>query len=575
MKGGMTLYRKKLERKMDNSRVLLFAALAFVLLLLWQSWMDQYMPVENSAGQKPAMELSVEENTQANSSPVLQEGLPDVMASSEGPMLGDVSTGSAAQQSKGRIVVKTDVLYVEIDRLGGDIRIVDLPNYPVSKTEPDIPVRLLTDNPEDLFISQTGFLASNGEAPNHLSEWSANKLEYTLSAGEQSLEVPLTWTNSEGMRVTKVYLFTRGSHNVEQKMEVVNGSSRAWKGRQYQQLQRRKSDDKNKPSFVYTYLGGVIYSLEDGYEKIDFGDMDDENLSRDRPAGWSAMIQHYFLAAWVPPAEETNHFYTKALSDARYVIGSYSQGYELAPGDSKVFKANFVAGPKLQHELEEIAPGLDLTVDYGKLTFLAKPVFWLLEKYHSLFGNWGWAIIFVTLSIKLIFFKLSEASYKSMAKMRVVQPRLKVLKERYADDKQRLNQEMMEMYKKEKINPLGGCFPILIQIPVFISLYWVLVESVEMRQAPFMLWINDLSAADPYYILPVLMGITMLIQQRLNPSPLDPIQQKMMMALPVVFAVFFAFFPAGLVLYWVFNNSLSIAQQWVITRRIEAASKAS
>ncbi|RLA22145.1 MAG: membrane protein insertase YidC [Gammaproteobacteria bacterium] len=564
---------------MDNSRVLLFGALAFVLLLLWQSWMDQYMPVEVNAGQT-SIELSGQEQAQLDAipsqqaAPVTQDGLPEVTASSEQPVQSEVGGLTNVQQSLGRIIVKTDVLYVEIDRLGGDVKVVDLPDYPISKNEPDLPVRLLTDEPSELFISQTGFLSSNGDAPNHLSKWASDSLEYTLSAGEETLEVPLTWANSEGMRVTKTYLFKRSSHNIEHKMEIVNGSNSVWEGRQYQQLQRKKSDDKNKPSFVYTYLGGVIYNMEDGYEKVDFGDMEDEDLSRDRPAGWSAMIQHYFLAAWVPSAEETNHFYTKTLSDARYVIGSYSQGYEVAPGESKVFKANLVVGPKLQHELEEIAPGLDLSVDYGKLTFLAKPVFWLLEKYHSLIGNWGWAIIFVTLSIKLIFFKLSEASYKSMAKMRVVQPRLKVLKERYGDDKQRLNQEMMAMYKKEKINPLGGCFPILIQIPVFISLYWVLVESVEMRQAPFMLWINDLSAADPYFILPVLMGITMLIQQRLNPTPLDPIQQKMMMALPVVFAVFFAFFPAGLVLYWVVNNSLSITQQWVITRRIEAASKA-
>lgn len=558
---------------MDNSRVLLFAALAFVLLLLWQSWMDQFMPVAVNAEQSSA-EISGQEGTQQESIPSQQEeGLPDVRASAVDQSIVNEATGLEQPESMGRIIVKTDVLYVEIDRLGADVRVADLPNYPVSKNEPDLPVRLLTDDPSDLFISQTGFLSSNGEAPNHLSKWSSEKLEYTLSAGEESLEVPLTWTNSEGMRVTKTYLFKRGSHNIEQKMEMINGSNGVWKGRQYQQLQRKKSDDKNKPSFVYTYLGGVIYSLEDGYEKIDFGDMEDEKLSRERPAGWSAMIQHYFMAAWVPPADETNHFYTKALSDSRYVIGSYSQGHTLEPGESKVFKANLVIGPKLQHELEEIAPGLELTVDYGKLTFLAKPVFWLLEQYHKLIGNWGWAIIFVTLSIKIIFFKLSEASYRSMAKMRVIQPRLKTLKERYGDDKQRLNQEMMEMYKKEKINPLGGCFPILVQIPVFISLYWVLVESVEMRQAPFMLWINDLSAADPYFILPVLMGVTMLIQQKLNPSPLDPIQQKMMMALPVVFSVFFAFFPAGLVLYWVVNNTLSIAQQWVITRRIEAGQK--
>ncbi len=559
---------------MDNSRVLLFAALAFVLLLLWQSWMDQYMPQQVGAEQVQATS-SIATVEDSPSELTAKEGLPEVISGkrAEIPLTKSEQKETRPVGSQQRIKIQTDVLYVEIDTLGGDIRVVDLPDYPVSKAEQDKPVRLLTDNPSELFISQTGFLASKGNGPNHQSTWVAERLEYVLSLGEQSLEVPLSWINEQGITVTKTYVFTRGSHKVVQKMVVHNGSESTWKGRQYEQILRKQTDDKNKPSFIYTFLGAVIYGQEEGYEKIKFSDMDDEKLSRDTVGGWSAMIQHYFLAAWVPSAGEKNHFYTKALSGGRYVIGSYSEEQEVSPGENTTFVAEFVAGPKLQHELEAIAPGLELTVDYGQLTFLAKPVFWLLEKFHSLLGNWGWAIIFVTMSIKAIFFKLSEASYRSMAKMKKIQPRLKTLKERYGDDKQRLNAEMMEMYKKEKINPLGGCFPILVQIPVFISLYWVLVESVEMRQAPFMLWINNLSSPDPFYILPVLMGVTMLIQQKLNPSPLDPIQQKVMMALPIVFSVFFAFFPSGLVLYWVVNNTLSIAQQWVITRRIEAGGK--
>jgi YidC/Oxa1 family membrane protein insertase len=285
------------------------------------------------------------------------------------------------------------------------------------------------------------------------------------------------------------------------------------------------------------------------------------------------MIQHYFVGALAPDRGEENRYYTKALNNARYVIGLISPGRVVGAGERTTFSTQLFIGPKLQDEMKAVAPGLELTVDYGLLTVLAQPVFWLLKTLHGFVGNWGWAIIFVTMLIKLAFYKLSETSYRSMARMRKLTPRLQSLKERFGDDRQKLNQAMMELYKKEKINPLGGCLPILVQIPVFIALYWVLLESVELRQAPFMLWITDMSAPDPYFILPLIMGATMLIQQKLNPAPMDPIQAKVMMALPIVFTVFFAFFPSGLVLYWVVNNTLSIAQQWAITRRIEAGGK--
>jgi YidC/Oxa1 family membrane protein insertase len=304
--------------------------------------------------------------------------------------------------------------------------------------------------------------------------------------------------------------------------------------------------------------------------KQSFDDIQDQNLSRDVVEGWAAMLQHYFVGAWVPPADETQRYYTRALKGERYVIGMIGPTLTAAPDSTVTAKSRLWVGPKLQHDMEAIAPGLELTVDYGKLTVIAKPIFWLLEKIHGVVGNWGWAIIILTLLIKLAFYKLSETSYKSMANMRKLAPRLKSLKERYGDDKQKLNQAMMDMYKKEKVNPLGGCLPVLVQIPVFIALYWVLLESVEMRQAPFALWIQNLSAPDPYFILPLIMGATMIIQQKLNPAPMDPMQAKVMMILPIVFTVFFAFFPSGLVLYWVVNNTLSIAQQYVITKRVEA-----
>jgi YidC/Oxa1 family membrane protein insertase len=314
----------------------------------------------------------------------------------------------------------------------------------------------------------------------------------------------------------------------------------------------------------------VVYSQETKYEKYDFGDMADVDLNRDETNGWIAMIQHYFLAAWVPPTGQKEHFYSKDLGENRYIIGSYSPAVTLQSGDSYQFSKQLFAGPKLQEQLVKVAPGLELTVDYGWLTVVSQPIFWLLQKLHDIVGNWGWAIILLTILIKAAFFKLSEASYKSMANMRRMTPRMTALKDRYGDDKARLNKAMMDLYKTEKINPLGGCLPMLVQIPVFIALYWVLLESVEMRQAPFILWMDNLSAKDPYFILPLIMGVSMFVQQKLNPTPPDPLQAKMMMALPFVFTIFFAFFPSGLVLYWVVNNLISITQQYFITRRIEA-----
>ena len=309
----------------------------------------------------------------------------------------------------------------------------------------------------------------------------------------------------------------------------------------------------------------------DEYQKISFDDMHDESLDVSTKGGWTAMIQHYFASAWIPPAEQENHFYTKELKDGRYVIGTYSPPVTVEANTEAQFVSRLFAGPKIQPMMEKISTGLELTVDYSVLTFIGKPIYWLLNKIHNVIGNWGVAIIGVTLCIKLLFFPLSQASFKSMAKMRKIQPRLKELQERFADDRPRFNNEMMALYKKEKVNPLGGCLPILIQIPVFMALYWVLSETVEFRQAPFMLWIQDLSIQDPFFILPLIMGVTMKIQQGLNPAPIDPIQAKVMKMFPIVFTIFFLFFPAGLVLYWVVNNTLSIIQQTYITKQIEKA----
>jgi YidC/Oxa1 family membrane protein insertase len=350
---------------------------------------------------------------------------------------------------------------------------------------------------------------------------------------------------------------------------VKNGGEKAWQGHLYHQLQRQQPVDENN-MFMYTYTGGVLYTDAEKYEKITFDDMAKSNLNRVNIGGWVAMIQHYFLGAWIPPKEEKISFYTKQGSNGRYIIGGVGEKKQINSGETVTLKGQLYIGPKLQDQLEQVAQGLELTVDYGFLTILAKPLYWMLDFIHDFVGNWGWAIIWLTVLIKLVFYKLSETSYKSMAHMRKVQPKLVSMKERYKDDKQGMNQAMMKLYKEEKINPLGGCLPILVQMPVFIALYWMLMESVEMRQAPFMLWIQDLSIADPFFVLPLIMGATMMIQQKLNPTPMDPTQAKVMMVLPIVFTVFFAFFPAGLVLYWVVNNTLSILQQWYITRIVIA-----
>jgi len=553
---------------MDNQRLFLFVALSFVMLLLWQSWMEDYgpppAPPESSA---PA----------AMTDPVPGDAISD--GDDIPSAAGDIAPQASALpdtellKSAGYIEVETDLFKVKIDTTGGDLRQADLRAYRATTETDSPPFRLLNDSLPNLFIIQSGLRASTGTEPTHHVVYSPEQTSFRMGETDDTLVVPMTWRSPEGVEVIKRYVFHRGSYAIDLQHEVRNNSGEEWHGRQYRQLQRTQVAETGQSTFIYTYMGGVIYSPEEKYEKIKFDDMVEENLDRNITDGWAAMLQHYFLGALIPARGEADRYYTKALSNARYVIGMISPGQTVAAGSTGLYETRIFIGPKLQDEMKQVAPGLELTVDYGLLTVLAQPLFWLLKTIHQYVGNWGWAIVLVTMLIKLAFYKLSETSYRSMANMRKLAPRLKTLKERYGDDRQKLNAAMMDMYKKEKINPLGGCLPIVVQIPVFISLYWVLLESVELRHAPFILWITDMSSPDPYYILPLLMGVTMLIQQKLNPAPMDPIQAKVMMALPVVFTVFFAFFPSGLVLYWVVNNTLSIAQQWVITRRVERGGK--
>ncbi len=546
---------------MDNLRLILFFTLAFLGLMIYQAWQQDY-GTPASSNTAPA----------AGQTEPVSTGVPTAQVSTEVPAVrADVpSQGNAGSQQSGALIsVETDLLKLEISTIGGTVQRALLLNYPLSLEEPERKVELLSKSAAKFYIAQSGLIGSEeAKAPDHEAQFEAEQTQYTLAEGKDELDIPLTWRSGDGVTVTKHLVLRRGSYLVEVRYEIDNQSGAGWAARDYGQLQRTEPTE-GRGFTTYTYTGGVIYNPENKYDKIDFDEMAKKSLSVDSNHGWLAMIQHYFLSAWIPPREQVDHYYTNALPGGKYLLGSYSPSFSVAAGEQLTISRKLFIGPKLQERLEAIAEGLELTVDYGWLTVIAKPIYWLLEKIHNYVGNWGWSIIILTLLIKAAFYKLSETSYRSMARMRKFTPRMQALKDRYGDDKQRLNQAMMEMYKKEKINPLGGCLPILVQIPVFISLYWVLLETVEMRQAPWILWIQSLSDKDPYFILPLIMGVSMFIQQKLNPAPPDPMQAKIMMSLPFVFTIFFAFFPAGLVLYWVVNNIVSIAQQWYITRKIE------
>ncbi len=543
--------------------MLLFVALSVIVLLMWQTWQQDYGPQPvptQSAAQPPAATPGIDKPGLATSS-TPSTGTSATLGSTPLPAT------SAVLGSAGRVRVVTDLYDIFIDLKGGDLRQVKLLTYPVSADKPQVPFELFSDEGE-IFVAQSGLLSGDNRAPDHDAVFSADAGEYRLAAGQDELSVPLVWRGSDGVTVVKTYTFHRGQFVIDFQQQIHNGSATEWVGSQYRQLQRSRPHDESRLA-SRTYTGPVYYSPETKYEKAPFDDIASKPLSADYAGGWIAMIQHYFVGAWIPEPDKVNRYYTKALTGDRFLIGIVSPTLSLAPGADGSVTSRLYVGPKDQNVLPEVAPGLELTVDYGMLTVIAQPLFWLLNWIHKVVGNWGWAIILLTLLIKLAFYKLSETSYRSMANMRKMQPRIQALRDRYGDDKQRLNQAMMEMYKKEKINPLGGCLPIVVQIPVFIALYWVLLESVELRQAPFMFWLSDLSTKDPYYVLPILMGVSMFFQQRLNPAPPDPIQAKIMMSLPIVFTFMFLWFPSGLVLYWLVNNLLSIAQQWHITRRIE------
>ena len=562
----------------------LIAALAVVAYMIILQWQHDYVVAPKQAALASAVEQQSNTSQPLAAAPTdLPTATPSAPVGEDVPVVPTASMEAPSVLDKEPelgdqlIQVETDVLSLAIDRRGGDIVRVGLKDYPAALEQPDVPFTLLNLTSGHTYVSQSGLIGPDG--PDSSKEgrplYRSDAQNYQLQGDE--LVVSLYFTQPSGAKIEKQFTFTRGEHNIDVTTKVDNQSAQPWQGLFYGQIKRDGSPDPgldNSMSFgLPTFLGAAYWDIEKPYNKIKFKKMAEEPLNKDIPGGWLAMIQHYFITAWIPN-QELVHRYQTRVAKGNYIIGFTSPMVAVAPGESHQFAAQFYAGPKKQRTLEALVPdkGLDLAIDYGPLFFISKTLFWFLEKFHALTGNWGFAIIMLTILVKLLFYYPSAISYRSMAKMRKVAPELTRIREQCADDRQKLSQEMMKLYQKEKINPLSGCLPILIQMPVFLALYWALLESVELRQAPFILWINDLSVMDPYFVLPLLMGVSMYVQQLLHPAPPDPMQAKVMKFMPVLFTVMFLWFPAGLVLYWVTNNILSVAQQYVITRQIEGAS---
>jgi YidC/Oxa1 family membrane protein insertase len=543
---------------MDTRRLILVLIFTISSFMLWENWQKYNQP-------KPATE-AVAANP-AGAAPTPSASLQAAPLPAGAPAVAGVPASTAETFD-----VSTDLVHATISAQGGDLVRLELLNY---KDHDDAEKTFVLFDAKHQYMAQSGLIGQG--LPTHRSLFKRLNGPTTLADGTDELKIRLEAPAENGVKVAKVITFKRGSYLVDVAWEVTNGSDKPLPAHAYFQLQRDDVVPSGETRMVSTFTGAGVYTEADKYQKVKFEDIakNSAKFAKTADNGWLAIVQHYFVSAWVPKDKAQREYYMRKLEGVNaYQAGVIVPMGEIAPGAKAETSVDLYAGPQEQAKLKEVAPGLELVVDYGWLTVVAAPIFWALQAIHNLVGNWGWSIVALTVILKAIFFPLSAASYKSMAKMRMLTPRLAQLKERYADDKQRLNQEMMKLYQTEKVNPLGGCLPIVVQIPVFISLYWVLLGAVEMRGAPWILWIKDLASADPFYILPVIMIVSMFIQTKLNPTPPDPIQAKVMMLMPLMFGVMFLWFPAGLVLYWVVNNILSIAQQWQITRMIEAGGKA-
>ena len=545
---------------MDIRRIILYMALALIGLSLWNAWQIDYPA-------KPP--VTAEASTPVNADGHLLPQVTPAETTQTGLTPSPEPSATNSTTPSQLIQVKTDVLDVNIDLKQGDIVSGLLLDYPLSVEDKNKPFPLLQSQPTERYVANSSIFVPTGQTVQSLDfGFTTKQQDYQLNPDQNQLIVTLDGKNEDGLAVQKEFIFTKGSYLVDVNYKIVNNSSQEWKGYLNTQLLRSSpKEDKSSVFHIGSYTGASYSNPgKHRYQKVSFGDMSKTNLDVDAKGGWIAMQQHYFLSAWVPSSSSDNKFYTRAVN-GDYTIGAVSQPIVIKSGEKKEISSKLYIGPEITSVLKNIAPSLDLTVDYGILWFVSSLLFSLMKAIYNFVGNWGWSIVLVTVLIKLAFYRLSATSYKSMAGMRKLQPKLQALRERYGDDKAKISQATMELYKQEKVNPLGGCLPILIQIPVFIALYWVLLESVELRQAPFIPWIKDLASPDPYHVLPLIMGATMLIQQKLNPAPPDPMQAKVMMFLPILFTGLFWNFPSGLVLYWIVNNTLSILQQWYITRK--------
>ncbi len=552
---------------MDTQRIIPLLVFLFSSFMLWEAWQrhqhpERYQPRGTTASPQTPKQAA-------------DPSLPPPSSAPSNPAAATQTPANPAAPARGeRVLLKSAALTLELDSAGGDIRAAILNQHQAADTT-DKRFQLLGEEAgAPYYITQSGLVPQG--LPNHNSVFSPSGKSFELKQSDKQIEARMEATSAEGVRLVKTYRVrnaakptsvTTNPYVVDVSFEVTNGSTQTVAPTAYFQLLRDNTPPLGGQRFVSTYTGPALFTQADKFRKISFDDIDKDKAKEPWVAkdGWVGIMQHYFVAAWLPQGDVQRDFYMGKV-DGKYRVGVKLPLGTIEPGKSASVTMPLYIGPQEVANLKALAPGLDFTVDYGWLTVLASPLFWVLEKIHSFVGNWGVAIILLTVLIKLIFFPLSAASYKSMARMKVVAPKLQKLKEQYGDDRQKMSQAMMEMYKKEKINPLGGCLPIAVQIPVFIALYWVLLNAVELRQAPFFGWIKDLSIPDPWYVLPVIMAVSMFVQTKLNPPPPDPVQAKIMLWMPLVFSVMFFFFPAGLVLYWVVNNLLSIAQQWQVMR---------
>jgi YidC/Oxa1 family membrane protein insertase len=561
---------------MDNPRLFLWIGVAMLLWMNVIQWNRDYgATAAATSTTAPAASTAPAAPTASSGQLPALPTTPAQPAASAAAAAGPAAVpATAASTQAPRVRVLTDVLDLDVSLLGGTLDRADLVKYPQSKTKDSPPVRLLTTSEANYQVLRSGLRSTSGGAePTHLAAFTSTAQEYRLAPGAQELRVPLTWTDGQGLSVTKTYVFKPGRYDVDVVYDVNNASPSNWEAASYVQLARHVYAQDRSMFDVesYAYRGPAVYDGKK-YRKLDVTDEEDAKFAEAFAGGWMAEMQHHFVTAAVPPVAETFD-YTMGTEGAHSVLGFRGPLKTVPAGTTGQFSEKLFVGPKLQEQLKTVGPKLELTADYGKLTILAQPLFWLLQQVHRFVGNWGWSIIIVTILLKLLFYKLTETSGRSMAKMRTIAPRIKSIQERYKDDREQLAKQMMEVYKREKINPVAGCLPIVVQIPVFLAFYWVLLESVEMRQAPWMLWIQDLSSKDPFFILPVIMGVAMYGQFKLNPAPPDPMQAKVFAFMPLIMTVMMAWFPAGLLLYWTTNTLLSIAQQWNINRVVEAEAK--